>query len=275
MPLTYAIALAALALAPEQPAPLSATADWTVNFAQKMCLAERTFGLADQPTILAIRSVPLSQSIEIRVSEVDPGYVSRTDDGSITLLPSMRTIPVKITSFGPITGGRRLTSFYLENVEVKDVVQASSVVIDRGRAGPPISVAPGGAESVVASMTSCGDGLLRQWGIDPVAMHKLSRQPKAIGGSEAEWFKPKDYPKAARGNFRFGRTMALIAIGIDGRVTNCNIAESAGNPDLDSRTCAILAERGRYDPGLDVGGKPVPSQKLVSVRWTLWSFSRR
>lgn len=275
MPLTYAIALAGLALAPQQQAPLSPTGNWTVNFVQKMCLAERTFGLTDQPTILAIRSQPLGQSIEVRVSEVDPGYVSRTDDGKVTLLPSQRTIPVKVTSFGPITGGRRLTSFYLEKVELRDVVLSSAIVIDRGRAGPPISVAPDGSDSVIASMTSCGDGLLRQWGIDPVAMHKLSRQPRPVGGSEKDWFKPKDYPKAARGNFRVGRTMALIAIGIDGRVTNCNIAESAGNPDLDSKTCAILTERGRYDPGLDIDGKPVASQKVVGVMWTMWPFYRR
>ena len=272
MPLSDAIALIALGVTTVQPPPLSPNSKWMVNFVENMCLAERNFGAVDQPTIFAMRPTLLGENIEVRISQVDPTYVSRIDAGTVTLLPSGRIFPVQMTSFGPVTGSRRITSFYLEGVSVADLVTAKTIVVDRGRAGPAISLESDHAEGVVASMTQCGDGLMRQWGMDPVAMHKLSRLPKPVGGSEKKWFKRNDYPKAARANSRFGRTLALITISAEGGVTSCKIAVSAGNPDLDSKTCAILTERGRYDPGLDAEGKPVPSQKLLGVVWTAWPF---
>ncbi len=52
-----------------------------------------------------------------------------------------------------------------------------------------------------------------------------------------------------------------------GRVTNCKVAQSSGNPALDDATCRLIKERFRYTPAHNAAGEAVFDQTGWEQRW--------
>lgn len=83
------------------------------------------------------------------------------------------------------------------------------------------------------------------------------------------YFSTDDYPAAALRAEAEGRTSFTLAIGADGRVTNCTVTGSSGNSALDRATCQLLRGRARYTPARDQNRNPVSGQDRGSVTWRL------
>lgn len=64
-----------------------------------------------------------------------------------------------------------------------------------------------------------------------------------------------------------GTTRFLFTVGVRGRVTDCRVTASSGNPQLDALTCRLVVDRFRYRPTLDAAGRPVPEQVDGSFTW--------
>ncbi len=254
-----------MALAAAQPptsAPMTPVGKWTVHYADDMCTLERSYGLEARPTILAMRPSPLGRSLEIRLSEPDPAYVGRTDPGTLTLRPSGRAFEIKISSFGPSTDSRRISSFMLQDVPADDLLRADTITFDR-KAAAPLALAVGGSDAVIAALTRCQDDLLNHYGIDSVAMHKLSRQPLPVDGGEPAWFKAKDYPKEARTHFRGGRAIARLTIAAGGGVTDCKVGCAPAIRDAAKRPALSLASAAGTVPGA-----PPPAGRRPRCDWS-------
>lgn len=82
-------------------------------------------------------------------------------------------------------------------------------------------------------------------------------------------FGPDAYPPVAIRAGEQGRTIAVLAIGADGKVTGCSVQTSSGSAALDGRTCEIALGRLSFDPAKDRRGRPVASTYLLPVRWVL------
>jgi protein TonB len=54
-----------------------------------------------------------------------------------------------------------------------------------------------------------------------------------------------------------------------GFVSDCQIAESSGNQDLDMQTCRIAIQRMRFAPARDEKNRPVESVYRLPVRWSI------
>lgn len=93
-----------------------------------------------------------------------------------------------------------------------------------------------------------------------------SASPKSAPGS---WVSDRDYPTAAIREEREGTTRFRLAIGIDGKVTGCEITTSSGSPDLDAATCAKVTARARFIPALGSDGMPMSGSYSSAVRWVL------
>ena len=80
-----------------------------------------------------------------------------------------------------------------------------------------------------------------------------------------------DYPRAAVQAGAEGIVVARLTVGEKGRVTDCRIRASSGNPDLDGTTCRLILKRFRFAPARDARGAATTDV----VEWEQqWSLSR-
>lgn len=82
-----------------------------------------------------------------------------------------------------------------------------------------------------------------------------------------------DYPRAAYRARISGTVTARLSVGVDGRITECNVSHSSGNAELDETTCRLIRQRFRYAPARDRDGHAVPSE--TGWRQTWWLEPRR
>lgn len=78
-----------------------------------------------------------------------------------------------------------------------------------------------------------------------------------------------DYPEAAADAGAGGTVSVRYHVEVDGRVTECRVTGSSGNPVLDATTCRLIEERFRYAPSRDAAGRPVRSTVVVDHDWVL------
>ncbi len=71
----------------------------------------------------------------------------------------------------------------------------------------------------------------------------------------------RDFPSAFRRLLSSGRApFVMFTVLPNGRVTNCRIYQSSGDPTLDSITCSLVTSRFVYRPAFNRRGEPVESQ---------------
>ncbi len=81
--------------------------------------------------------------------------------------------------------------------------------------------------------------------------------------------KPSDYPKAARRASAEGSSTVRFMVGVDGRVSGCEIQATSGNADLDRTTCDLVTRRFLYLPARDGEGRYVAEMRAWKQRWWL------
>lgn len=77
-----------------------------------------------------------------------------------------------------------------------------------------------------------------------------------------------DYPSASRAAEEEGVARVTYTVGVDGRVTQCEVTQTSGFKRLDDATCGIITRRFRFNPALREG-TPVVERKTQPVRWRL------
>lgn len=79
--------------------------------------------------------------------------------------------------------------------------------------------------------------------------------------------KHSDYPRAA-GEVGIGRTITVrFTVQTNGRVSECTVLQSSGNPILDDATCRVIERRYRYEPSRDANGTAVLSAVVEEHTW--------
>jgi protein TonB len=81
-------------------------------------------------------------------------------------------------------------------------------------------------------------------------------------------FSDDDYPSVSRRAEEEGVTRASYVVGVDGRVSQCEIVQSSGFKRLDDATCSIIQRRFRFNPAT-LNGQPVQERKTMPVRWRI------
>ncbi|MEL7691676.1 hypothetical protein [Citromicrobium bathyomarinum] len=56
------------------------------------------------------------------------------------------------------------------------------------------------------------------------------------------------------------RTIVVLGVSAQGRVTSCRVSRSSGFPSTDAKVCELSYDRIRFDPARDSAGNPVPAQ---------------
>lgn len=89
--------------------------------------------------------------------------------------------------------------------------------------------------------------------------------PRQIRGRIRDADYPRDLADAGGG----GRVTVLFLVERDGRVTDCEIAESSGMPRLDMYTCRLIRERFRFRPSRDGQGRVVRAWVEETHEWVV------
>ena len=66
-------------------------------------------------------------------------------------------------------------------------------------------------------------------------------------GNPGNWITPDDYPNQALRDGVEGKSTVTLTISPEGKPVGCEISISSGSADLDTTTCELLTERGRFE----------------------------
>lgn len=104
-------------------------------------------------------------------------------------------------------------------------------------------------------------GIAAQPAFDPVGA-----RPK---GNPANWVTVNDYRTSWINREMTGTARFRLEVGANGRVERCAITATSGHPELDKATCALVAQRARFEPAKDASGATVAGSYANAVRWEL------
>ena len=77
-----------------------------------------------------------------------------------------------------------------------------------------------------------------------------------------------DYRRLRAFGTTAGRAVIGLLVGPDGRVAQCSIRQSSGDPGLDAELCAIVQPRMRWAPARDRAGRPLTVGIIYTAIWS-------
>lgn len=88
---------------------------------------------------------------------------------------------------------------------------------------------------------------------------------RSINGDR--WVLFRDYPADALNQRRGGVVTVRLLVSRAGTVDSCDVVQSSGHADLDTLSCRLMGERGRYEAARDSDGRRIASQVMRQVVW--------
>lgn len=178
-----------------------------------------------------------------------------------TLVAQQWQDEVKITPIAPPDTTPPETRTDTRTVETKLVAPRSEITL------APVDPGVAIREVFTPPITPVDPGPLVQPRPSPSPSFAVrSATPKSAPGS---WVSDRDYPSAAIREEREGVTRFRVTIGVDGRVSGCEVTGSSGSPDLDAATCTRVTARARFIPAIGSDGMPATGSYSGAVRWVL------
>ena len=263
--LVTALATTPLAAAAQPPASAPAAPaarPWQVDWGQYFC------GLIRKPDagrhfFTAFMSIPGGTGMTIKLVP-EQGTEVADDLDNVLLLPGGTSFPVH-GERGDAVPVRIHTLFGLPLDFRERLVDASELELrsgDRVVARVPLDGVRGG----LAAQRQCLTEVAREWGIDEAALAALSRRPSS---PNSLGLTPNDYPTEAVNRNEQGRVAVRIAVGADGRASECVVVASSGSRALDATTCRVALSRGRVEPRRDAGGPPVATRVIFLTGFSM------
>lgn len=250
------------------PPPLTAQGSWKVDYAETECRLTRTFGSgADQVDLTFARGAGLKT---FNVTVAGP---------SVARPPGRFRLSVDLARAGEVTefdavsveqagGAGASVKWFGQDLRWLDLVQDRDVLTLRLASRLNVALDLTSMRAARNALDTCHINLLKGWGLDPVTLLAGPGAPRPLG-NPGEWATDLDYPSAARRKGQMGDVYFVLAVGSDGRVRECRVAQSSGTPDLDVKACELMVLRGRFKPAEDADGKAVPGYYMSGVHWTL------
>jgi protein TonB len=103
----------------------------------------------------------------------------------------------------------------------------------------------------------------------PPPQPEVKLQPARARANLGSYVSDADYPTDAIRREEQGATRFKLAVGPDGRVTNCTVTASSGSAALDLATCRLMKSRARFAPARDSSGNAVADAVSSMIVWRL------
>lgn len=270
-PLGIALCLfqAPAAAAPTAAAP-NLAGKWAVDFGERSCSLVR-MPEAGATMKLEIQMQPAGEAPSFLFGDptLRDDFVDRESEAALVMMPSGKRFAGKAFPLGrAMRAGHGLALFDLEPEVTDALARAEGLALEVG-GKRLVTLRFSGADRAVELFRQCDDNLLRAWGVDPVALRALRKRPQAIGGNMARWVHSTDYPLEAIRQNASGTTVMRFMVGTDGRPSDCTVMASSGHKSLDRVSCAVIMERGTFEPAMGPDGQPVEAPVITRLNWVI------
>ncbi|MBW6528469.1 energy transducer TonB, partial [Sphingomonas sp. RHCKR7] len=261
-----ALALAAAAPpAPAAPTPLAPQGKWVVNYGERGCAMARAFGPADSPVIVAWRSLPFGDRVELSVQR---------RLGQRGLRRGMLQVAVEgrgdETSYEAFNGtGDRLRTLrgWTDPALFADLPERAVLTLTPS-SEPALAVALVGTARALKALARCNDDIARGWGIAPGERDAVATEATPRG-DPSRFIGPDDYARQAVARGELGTSAQLWTVATDGRVSECRVVVASGSDALDEAGCDAARSRARFTPAVGRDGRPMTSHITRIIKWEL------
>jgi TonB family protein len=272
--------VAVLAAPLEAAEPQPPTGKWVVHFDDAQCVATRQYGPADKPIYLALKAPPVGDVLQIGVVW-QGGYREAIQTRGEIVFDDGEPVVTNLLEFGNKKLGQRAMLVNLPNEKLAPMRHASSVRIrarssSNLKAGSRITWGSSTVDetfsltqmaSLLKMLDTCTEDLRKVWNVyDPKVPGPL-KQPAM--GNLLGLFSSDDYPGIAVLQEQMGDVALVMLIDEQGKVADCTVTQTSGVASLDAQSCAIVKERGRFNPAIGQDGKPAKSSWMQRIRWRL------
>lgn len=130
---------------------------------------------------------------------------------------------------------------------------------------PGIGAAPSAGAAAAGTGTGAGgSGTGRGGGGNGGDGVGVGSGPRLLGGNRSKL--PAHLLRQFATDHGFAHMRLTIAS--TGRVTDCRIFQSTGNPAVDQALCGVMINRSRWAPGRDLRGRPITLDVPYTATWT-------
>jgi TonB family protein len=257
------VAAAQPAPAPAPPQQPAAALRWVADWGERRCTLART--AANATPVIALRLLPGGSHVELIFPNRPPPPGAAAGARAALVFSDGSRSDVRLGWRRP---GEAAQLSVLAQPALLDRLARSAAVklVHRGDTLADVPLPRAGA--AIAALRRCADSALAEWGVDPAAQAALQRRPQHVLNG-VSWITSADYPRAALQRSSSGEVIVRLGINSYGRVTQCAVAVSSGDADLDATSCRLFVSRGRYEPALDHLGQPTDASTIEAVIWTL------
>lgn len=253
------------AAAVAQPTPRQPTAKWIVNFDASQCIANRSYGTAEEPLHLVLKAPPIGNVMQIAVMRKGGTMAAEQVDASIGIdqQPPRKT---SMLTFGSKNTKLRIYVLNMSSADFMQARQAKTLAIRSPGLNETFSLSQ--IEPLLRTMDRCVEDLRQVWNVsDPEGEQSLlAKRAKA---NDASFFKDEDYPAVSIRSDQSGAVRFALLIDEKGKVADCTVIETSGVAALDAQTCAIIKTRAKFEPAIGLDGKPAKDASVGTIRWAM------
>lgn len=262
-----AVALSLLILGPSasSAAPLQPTDKWVLNYEDAQCNAYRSYGSEKKPLFLAFKAPPVGSVVQLMVVQDGPRMNGEQYNVSVKIgdRPALKT---NMLVFRGKQGKFRTKLINLPRIEFEAFRGAGSLEIEG--VGQDYSFSLSDTAPFMKALDDCLTDLRDFYNVS----HADGLNPRLAQGATGSLqaiFKAEDYPSMAVRWLFEGRTGVELLIDEKGGVADCSVTETSGNAIIDAQSCAIIKERAKFSPAIDLQGKPTRSSYSQRINWVL------
>jgi len=244
------------------PAFLTPSGKWVVNFADRQCLASRTFNVPKGDLVLGLRPGPTGGEAELLLA------LSRPRERHLFSSVQVQLDGERIGANGLVTmpaGSGRLA--YRISLKAREYARllGSRMMTIRGGVGS-FAFDLVGIASVGRLLDECNADLLASWGLTREQQALQSAYPESLKPA-SEYILHSDYPRTTAKKGAVGEVQARAAVAADGTVSDCIVLRSSGDAALDEATCGAFVRRAKMRPARGRSGRPMASVFVFSKLW--------
>jgi TonB family protein len=240
---------------------LTPTGPWNVEYADKMCLLIRPYGV-DRSTHLILKPAMLGNDLEIVVTKAT-SRIGDATDGKVILSIDGNAGSATSRFRAYSTKTHRFLRIWNEEDRVPLATVRGTLQIDAKSAGRYAFALPG-IDKALPVVNDCLTQLRKAYRISPEDLAAIATEPQA---NMARVFSTNDYPEEALRKGLGGTVGTLVWVEATGLVSSCEVVESTAAPVLDKTTCDIITRRLRFKPAMDAAGRAVRAPDFGRVRW--------
>jgi hypothetical protein len=241
-------------------APLQPIGAWGVDYGDAMCTLTHSFAGPDGPVELGF--APLTGGEQLRVLAVNLPGADPKGYGKAHLSDAPDAKAEGYYSTLDAKSGKTIVVIRAGRREV--LANAATPVLTIELKKKAVRFAVPGLANAMTALNACETDLQKSWGYDAAA---VSKPAVAIG--PGSWINFDDFPRSDGLVMDTGETDFRLAVGPDGKPTQCTIMVKSGSERLDQLTCRLLMLRARFTPAKDKAGKPVAGIYSNELIWAL------